>query len=39
MTHDETTDGAAGVLARLERATNAHDRERAGGLLCAGLPE
>ena len=25
MTRDETTDGAAGVLARLERATNAHD--------------
>ena len=25
MTNDETIDGAAGVLARLERATNAHD--------------
>jgi len=25
MTHDDTTDTAAGVLARLERATNAHD--------------
>jgi ketosteroid isomerase-like protein len=25
MTHDETIDGAAGVLTRLERATNAHD--------------
>jgi len=25
MTHDDTTDGATGVLARLERATNAHD--------------
>ena len=25
MTHDDTIDDAAGVLARLERATNAHD--------------
>jgi hypothetical protein len=25
MTNDDTIDGVAGVLARLERATNAHD--------------
>jgi ketosteroid isomerase-like protein len=25
MTHDDTIDGGAGVLTRLERATNAHD--------------
>jgi len=25
MMHDDTTGGAAGTLARLERATNAHD--------------
>jgi ketosteroid isomerase-like protein len=25
MTHEDTIDGAAGVLTRLERATNAHD--------------